>query len=410
MSEQLPAAGLRRWRRGARLPAEGWQRNVWALIVAIFMSALGFVFVAPLLPLLLAEMLGGSEAEALAWAGVAFGITPLLSAIVAPFWTRLSERFGHRTMLLRSLGTIGLCMVGMAVARGPLDVVLLRVVTGVFGAFVPASVAALVASTPRQETGRAIGTAQAAQVSGSVAGPLLGGVLADWLGLRVPFLAVGLIFFGAFFLVAFLYRDLPREAAEKAVAVTPAPGRAMPTAVPLLWLLWGANFVAQFTDSIFGPLLPLYLAALRAPGEALATVTGLTVSLGALGAAVASYLAPRLFARRGLRVMAFSLLVAAFAFAPLALANVWWQVPPLRAFIGVLGGTVATLSYVVAATVAAPGQGGAAVTKIASAGLLGWAAGAFTCSALAGAGPRLVFGADAALLAVVGLALLLRRR
>ncbi len=50
------------------------------------------------------------------------------------------------------------------------------------------------------------------------------------------------------------------------------------------------------------------------------------------------------------------------------------------------------------------------MTSVASAGLLGWAAGPFTCSALAGAGIRPVFGVAAGLLLVAALAALVRGR
>jgi MFS transporter, DHA1 family, multidrug resistance protein len=388
------------------LPAEAWRRNVYSLVLACFLAALGFVFAAPLLPLLVAQLSGGADAAALAWAGVAFGITPLCSALMAPAWTRLAERYGHRPMLLRSLGATCLLMGAMAFARSPLELVLLRVGVGAFGAFVPASVAALVVTTPRQETGKAIGTAQAAQVAGNVVGPLIGGVLGDWLGVRVPFVFVGLAFLVAFGLVAWLFRDLPRPAAGQALPAA----EARPSAAVPLWLLWGGNFAAQFADAVFGPLLPLYLLDLRAPGAQVASIAGVAISVGALGAAIASYLAPRLFAKRALTALAFSLVGAALAFGPVALAGAWWQVPPLRAAIGAFGGTAATLSYVVAVATAAPASRGRAVTSVASAGLLGWAAGSFTCSALAGAGIRPVFGAAAGLLAAAALGLLLRGR
>ncbi|MCL5108415.1 MAG: hypothetical protein M1401_06060 [Chloroflexi bacterium] len=161
----------------------------------------------------------------------------------------------------------------------------------------------------------------------------------------------GLTSLAAFGLVALLYRDLPRAETGQA---PPAAEASRPAALPF-WVLWGGNFSAQFADAVFGSLLPLYLLGLRAPEEVVATIAGVAISVGALGAAIASYLAPRLFARRAVAAMALSLVGAALAFGPLAMAGVWWQVPPLRATIGAFGGTAATLSYVLAATLATPG-------------------------------------------------------
>lgn len=384
-----------------RLPAEQWRRNLYALTAASFMAALGFVFVMPLLPLLMAEMLGGDTTAAAAWSGLAFGISPLAAAVLAPFWGWMGDRMGHRMMVLRALIVIGLLMGLMSVVRSPEHLVWLRAALGALGAFFPAAMAAVATTAPRDEVGRSIGLLQASQVSGMVVGPLMGGVLADALGIRAPFVFVTLLYGVASVIVFWLYRDAPREARPTEVK---EGERGRTSALAAVWLLCLSLFAAQFADSVFGPLLPLYMQELGVPAATVATLAGLTMSLGAVGAAVTSYGAPRLRRSWTAPIVAVGLAAAAIISLPVALASVWWQLLPLRTALGLCLGAIAALSYAVAAQRATAGRQGVIMGVLTSAAMLGWAAGALTTGALAGVGLRVVFYVNAGLFAAVSLA------
>ena len=63
------------------------------------------------------------------WSGLSLGVTPAMTALLAPFWGRLSDRFGRKIMVERSLVSFIFLMAGMAyvtqavarlrAARGP---------------------------------------------------------------------------------------------------------------------------------------------------------------------------------------------------------------------------------------------------------------------------------------------------
>ena len=388
-----------------RLPSEGWRRNLLALTAASFMTSVGFIFVMPLLPLLMAELVGGDSTAATAWSGLAFGISPLMGAALAPIWGWIGDRYGYRLMLLRALGAIGLLMGLMGFATSSVHLVILRGAIGALGAFSPAAMGAIAATTPRQETGRAIGLLQASQVAGSVVGPLIGGLLADQLGLRAPFLVVAGLFAIAFLLVYRLYQDLPSEHSDP----TAAPAAARKPGVSTLWVLLATLFAVQFADGTFGPLLPLYLRSLGVPPDATASLAGLTVSLGALGAALSSYWAPRLGGRRMVSIIQGGLMGAALLSLPVALATSWWQIPPLRALIGFLSGGILTLSYTLATRRVGRGRAGTALGMLSSAAMIGWACGPLTTAALSGTGPRVMFVLNAILFALCASAWLVER-
>jgi MFS family permease len=79
-----------------------WRRNLFAVTAASFIGFTGFTLVMPFLPLYLEE-LGVHDTGAIAiWAGVALGITPAVTALMAPVWARVAERYGRKLMVARA--------------------------------------------------------------------------------------------------------------------------------------------------------------------------------------------------------------------------------------------------------------------------------------------------------------------
>ena len=48
------------------------------------------------------------------WSGLSLGVTPALTALLAPFWGRLADRFGRKIMVERSLASFVVVMSAMA--------------------------------------------------------------------------------------------------------------------------------------------------------------------------------------------------------------------------------------------------------------------------------------------------------
>src|SRR5687768_15897227 len=219
----------------------------------------------PFLPLFVRSV-GAPEDEVAFWAGAAYTISPLLNGLFGPIWARLSERFGARRMLQRSLLVAGLASALTGLATSPEQIVLARAVVGIFGGFTVASIVALTQSTPRGQLARTMGSFQMSQTIGAVVGPLVGGVLADAFGLRVAFLASGLGFAPVLLLAGALYRDIPPVPTEDEPAETGSRwagvGAVVASGVPLFL---AGLYVLNFADAGLNPVMPLYLAALGAP-------------------------------------------------------------------------------------------------------------------------------------------------
>ena len=72
-----------------------WRRNQFAITTAGFIGFMGFTLVMPFLPLYFRE-LGVTDVGSIAvWSGVSLGVTPGVTAICAPVWGALADRFGR---------------------------------------------------------------------------------------------------------------------------------------------------------------------------------------------------------------------------------------------------------------------------------------------------------------------------
>jgi len=112
------------------------------------------------------------------------GVTPAVSAMCAPVWGRIGDRFGNKLLLMRALASSVLVMAFMANAGEPWHLFVLRAVQGLVAGYGPLTVSMAAMSAPAEQMARAIGTVQTAQRIGPAVGPVIGGVLAAAVGLR----------------------------------------------------------------------------------------------------------------------------------------------------------------------------------------------------------------------------------
>src|SRR5688572_18501843 len=171
-----------------------WQRNVFAVAVASFVGFTGFTLVMPFLPIYLQQLGVTDVGEVALWSGLSLGVTPAMTAILAPFWGRLSDRFGRKIMVERSLVSFIFLMGGMAYVTKAWHVFALRAVQGLFAGYGALALTMAAESAPRDKTAYAIGIVQSAQRLGPALGPIIGGLVAQMVGLRNAFLVTSVFY------------------------------------------------------------------------------------------------------------------------------------------------------------------------------------------------------------------------
>ena len=170
---------------------ETWKRTVYISLVCVFCTAFGVSQLAPILPLYFHD-LGVQTPEAMSlWSGLATGATYIIVCLAAPFWGRVADKKGRKITLIRSSFGMALCNVLIAFQTTPEGVVLIRLIQGLVSGFYSASITLIASETPIERTGWALGLLASANLAGSLIGPLLGGYIADTVGIRNDFIIVG---------------------------------------------------------------------------------------------------------------------------------------------------------------------------------------------------------------------------
>ena len=196
---------------------ETWKRTVYISLVCVFCTSFGVSQLGPILPLYFHD-LGVNTPEGISlWSDLATGITFLIVCLAAPFWGRLADRKGRKITLIRSSFGMALCNVLIAFQTTPEGVVLIRLIQGLVSGFYSASITLIASESPLEKTGWALGLLASANLAGSLIGPLLGGYIADTVGIRNDFIIVGLLMgLAGLLATAFIHENyIPKPNIEK---------------------------------------------------------------------------------------------------------------------------------------------------------------------------------------------------
>ncbi len=326
-------------------PASLARRNLLVTVAMVFAVFTGFAFVLPFLPLYVRE-LGVREPESAAlWAGVLLGVSPLLSGLLAPVWGRFADRHGHKAVVTKALLAYVVILLLTAAVTDVFQLLLLRIGSGLFGGIGPLGLAMATTQARREDTGRAVGLIQAAQILAAAVGPLAGGLLADAIGIRRTFLLTALICAGALVLVHAFYSERgPAETRSAAASVSFRAVTALPGVVALLVVLFLVNFIGRS----FTPILPLHLIDLGLPASRAASATGLLISVYSLAAAASATLLGRLSRTVSPRALLLATLAGgAVVVAPMALVPRFEALLGLALLLGLVSGGSLTLCYTI---------------------------------------------------------------
>jgi DHA1 family multidrug resistance protein-like MFS transporter len=381
-----------------------WRRNLYAVTAASFIGFTGFTLVMPFLPLYF-EQLGVTDVgEISLWAGLSLGVTPAVTAVMAPMWGRVADRYGRKIMIERSLASFVVVMAATAFVTEPWHVFALRALQGLFAGYGALALTMAADSAPRDQTAYAIGFIQSAQRIGPAIGPVIGGVVAQAVGLRRAFFVTASFYLIALVLVAFLYDE---HQAVKTTAGPPAQGRVTfrnVLAFENFLLLMVVIFGVQFVDRSFGPVLPLFVASLGGGDGSIALISGILFSVMAGSAALGNRMSARLLGSwRPRPVIAAACAAAAASVAGyLMTSSPWWLIAP-SVFFGVASGAAMTAAYTAASAVIPAGATGTGFGLLTTASLAGLALSPVFNGLLGATSIRAVFLVDALILTALAL-------
>lgn len=120
--------------------------------------------------------------------GLIFSLAGISGAFAAPVWGRIGQRRGFIRTLMWSLVLTGCWMMVQGLPRTLTLFAATQFISGLFFSGINPSLNAIMAQhTPSNFKGRIYGLLFTARQLGSIAGPLLGGIVATWWGMRSVF-------------------------------------------------------------------------------------------------------------------------------------------------------------------------------------------------------------------------------
>jgi MFS transporter, DHA1 family, multidrug resistance protein len=370
--------------------------------VASFVGFTGFTLVMPFLPLFIADLGVTDVGDVAVWTGLSLGVTPGLTAVLAPLWGRLADRFGKKIMVERSLVSFVVLMTAMAFVTRAWHVLAIRIVQGVFAGYGSLSLTMAAESAPRDRMPQSIGAVQTAQRLGPAVGPVIGGVLAGLVGLRKAFIVTAGFYAIALAVIVLFYDERETRAAPPAADGAGRVSFANVLAFQNFILLLAVIFAFQFVDRSYGPILPLFVEHVGVGGAHVALVSGILFSILACSGALGHHVCGKLLKRYSVaRVIAGG---AALAGAGSALLGATGSVVVMSLASVVLGsgiGAAMTAAYTAAGHVIPANASGAGFGVLTSASLTGMAVSPIVAGFAGGTSIHIVFAINVIFMASI---------
>ena len=309
---------------------ESWRVNLISVWFGCFFTGLAISQILPFLPLYISQ-LGVTSHEALSmWSGLTFSVTFLISAIVSPMWGSLADRKGRKLMLLRASLGMAIAILLQAFATNVWQLFLLRGVMGLTSGYIPNAMALVASQVPRERSGWALSTLSTAQISGVIGGPLMGGFIADHVGLRAVFCITAALLVVSFLVTLCLIKEGVRPTIKKSERLSGKAVFASLSHPALVISLFFTTMVIQLCNGSIGPILALFIKSMVPDSSNIAFLSGLIASVPGISALIS---APRL-GKLGDRIGTERILMATLIFAVVLFFAMSWVTTPL--LLGIL--------------------------------------------------------------------------
>lgn len=295
---------------------ERWKINLYTIWFSQILSLMSFNFGIPFIPYYITELGVKDPVQLKFYVGLLTTAPSIASAVMAPVWGMAADKWGKKLMLLRAMAAGCIVIAGMGIATNVYQIVALRIAQGIFTGTIAAATLIIASTTPTNKLSYALGFLSSSTFIGQSAGPVIGGILADYAGYRVSFLLGSLLMLIDFFIVLFLAKEVNNEEVNADMGtITESNTDKLPAAEednaeniislnydgteksnskklqfrrkPLknskISFIFSASmlamlfilFVIRSTRALFNPYIPLFVQEMRSTTESASKITGM---------------------------------------------------------------------------------------------------------------------------------------
>jgi MFS family permease len=335
-----------------------WERNLYSLWIGQFVAMAGLTMATPFLPLYIRELgVTGDEAVKL-WSGVIYAAPFIISVFTQPLWGVMGDRYGRKPMVVRGMFGLAAAFFLMGFSHTVFQLLIFRLVHGIFAGFVAPSLALQASCTPEDRMGQALGTLQTGQVTGFIVGPLLGGLLSHLMGYRPIFFCTGACCLtGALIVIGFVREEFIKKGERKGSRLRQNLLNVYQSAN--LRTMFVLLIMIQVSIQIVTPFLSLYVEYLKVPPDRIGLMTGLVFGITGVTNALTTPFWGKRADRVGYRkILRYSLYGMTLFYLPQAFVTNVHQLLLLRAGLGIfVGGAMPSINSIVQRSSAAEDRG-----------------------------------------------------
>ena len=271
-----------------------WKRNLSVLSIAVFIAGIAFSEIMPFLSLYINTLGNFSHQQLSFWSGIVYSGTFIVSAIVSPWWGKLADKKGRKPMILRAGIGMSLVIASMGLVQNVWQLLLLRMLQGVFAGFISNSNALVATETPKINSGQALGTIASATTAGTLLGPLVGGALTS-------------IFSYSILVLFFVHEDDFKPVTTK--KLDKASGVIKSLRSPhLIFGLLLTTLIIQAANNSINPIVSLYVRQLLNDHGNVVFISGIIAALPG----IATFLVASHFGALGDKIGTHKIIVAGF--------------------------------------------------------------------------------------------------
>lgn len=265
----------------------------------------------PFLPMYLTNELGVDAASVNIWSGIVFSSTFFVSAIMAPIWGKMADHRGKRLMAIRASFLLSISYFLGGIVTSPLQLTFMRMFQGFSSGLWPMELAIMTIYAPPKKLGICLGIMQGALTAGGIIGPLFGGVLAEFFGMRMSFFLAAAALFLNFVVLVFFIKEPPTDNAPAVKPVAAEEKGVSLWKIPIIRHMLICSALVQVVILLVQPIMTTYISHLAGQMDNLIFISGLVFSLGGFASAITAPLWGRFGQHHGFfKSMRYALILA----------------------------------------------------------------------------------------------------
>ncbi|MRB61275.1 MFS transporter [Bacillus thuringiensis] len=312
-----------------------WKKNLFICWFGMFVSSLGMSQIAPVLPLYIKELGVNSTNMIVQFSGITFGITFIIAAFFSPIWGIVADKFGRKPMLLRASLGMALIIFCMGFAQNVYVLMGLRLLQGTITGYATACTALIVTQTDKKHAGWALSTLSTASISGSLLGPMIGGLVEENFGLQNVFFITGTLLLIAFITTALFVKESFIAKNKKGLRIKELwniiPEKNLTVTILITY------FTLTIALYSIEPIITVYITQLTSNTNRVALLSGIIFSASGLANIIAAPRLGKLSDKIGAqKVMLLALVVAGLLFILQGFVKNPWQLLVLRFLLGLV--------------------------------------------------------------------------